>query len=156
MFLGRVDGELDSDRSTRGEVARVIRELRPDVVLGHDPWKRYRLHPDHRNAGLLTCDAIVAARDPHFHPEHELAHHRPRALLLWEADQPSHAEDVAATADRKLHALEAHQSQFESTMLAVDDEQLGAFRTRVRDRLADLGAPHGFAAAEVFALITDL
>jgi hypothetical protein len=41
-------------------------------------------------------------------------------------------------------------------MLAVDDEQLGAFRTRVRDRLADLGAAHGFAAAEVFALITDL
>jgi LmbE family N-acetylglucosaminyl deacetylase len=156
VFLGRVDGELDSDRATRGEVARVIRRLRPEVVLGHDPWKRYRLHPDHRHAGLLTCDAIVAARDPHFHPEHGLAPHRPRALLLFEADQPAHVEDVAATIERKLHALEAHQSQFESTMKAVDDEQLAAFRTRVRDRLADLGAPHDFAAAEVFALITDL
>jgi LmbE family N-acetylglucosaminyl deacetylase len=155
-FLGRVDGELDSDRATRGEVARVIRRLRPDIVLGHDPWKRYRLHPDHRNAGLLTCDAIVAARDPHFHPEHELAPHRPRALLLWEADQPAHVEDVTATVGRKIHALEAHRSQFESTMKAVDDEQLAAFRARVHDRLADLGAPHDFPAAEVFALITDL
>jgi LmbE family N-acetylglucosaminyl deacetylase len=151
-----VDGELDSDRATRGEVARVIRRLRPDIVLGHDPWKRYRLHPDHRNAGLLTCDAIVAARDPHFHPEHELAPHRPRALLLWEADQPAHVEDVTATVGRKIHALEAHRSQFESTMKAVDDEQLAAFRARVHDRLADLGAPHDFPAAEVFALITDL
>ena len=65
-----------SSRATaalRGEVARVIRELRPDVVLGHDPWKRYRLHPDHRHAGLLACDGIVAARDPHFFPEHGLA-----------------------------------------------------------------------------------
>ena len=51
--------------------------LRPDVVLGHDPWKRYRLHPDHRHAGLLVCDGIVAARDPHFFPEQGLAHHRP-------------------------------------------------------------------------------
>ena len=73
----------------------MIRELRPDVVLGHDPWKRYRLHPDHRNAGLLVCDAIVAARDPHFLPEHGLAPHRPSALLLWEADEPNHVEDVS-------------------------------------------------------------
>jgi LmbE family N-acetylglucosaminyl deacetylase len=156
VFLGRVDGELDSDRVTRGEVARAIRRLRPDVVLGHDPWKRYRLHPDHRHAGLLVCEAIVAARDPHFHPEHGLAPHRPSSLLLWEADRPAHVEDVSTTVDRKLAALEAHQSQFESTMKAADDEQLAAFRARVRARLGDLGAPHGFAAAEVFALITDL
>ena len=156
VFLGRLDGELESDRTTRGDVARVIRQLQPEVVLGHDPWKRYRLHPDHRHAGWLVCDAIVAARDPHFHPEHGLAPHRPSALLLWEADQPTHAEDVTGTVDAKLAALEAHRSQFVSTMKAVDDEQLAAFRLRVRDRLAELGAPHGFAAAEVFALLTDL
>jgi LmbE family N-acetylglucosaminyl deacetylase len=156
VFLGRVDGELESDRTTRGDVARVIRQLQPEVVLGHDPWKRYRLHPDHRHAGWLVCDAIVAARDPHFHPEHGLAPHRPSALLLWEADQPTHAEDVTATVNIKLAALEAHRSQFVSTMKAVDDEQLAAFRLRVRDRLTELGAPHGFAAAEVFALLTDL
>jgi LmbE family N-acetylglucosaminyl deacetylase len=156
VFLGRVDGELESDRTARGDVARVIRQLQPEVVLGHDPWKRYRLHPDHRHAGWLVCDAIVAARDPHFHPEHGLAPHRPSALLLWEADQPTHAEDVTATVNVKLAALEAHRSQFVSTMKAVDDEQLAAFRLRVRDRLAELGAPHGFAAAEVFALLTDL
>jgi LmbE family N-acetylglucosaminyl deacetylase len=53
----------------RGRVAEVIRRLRPDVVLGHDPWKRYRLHPDHHAAGRLCVDGIVAARDPFFHPE---------------------------------------------------------------------------------------
>jgi LmbE family N-acetylglucosaminyl deacetylase len=156
VFLGHVDGELGCDRATRGDVARVIRNLRPAVVLGHDPWKRYRLHPDHRNAGVLVCEAIVAARDPHFHPEHGLEPHRPSTLLLWEADQPSHVEDVTTTVERKLFALEAHESQFESTMHAVDDDQLDAFRARVVARLAELGAPHGFAAAEVFAAITDL
>ena len=49
-------------------VVAVIRRARPDVVLTHDPWKRYRLHPDHRAAGFLVLDAIVAARDPHFFP----------------------------------------------------------------------------------------
>lgn len=155
-FLGRVDGELAADRATVGEVARVIRLLRPDVVLGHDPWKRYRLHPDHRHAGFLVCDAVVAARDPHFFPEHDLVHHRPSALLLWEADEPNHVEDVGDHVATKLAALEAHETQFESTMHALDEAALASFRARIRDRLAELGRPHGVAAAEIFRLLSDL
>ncbi|MEM1332905.1 MAG: PIG-L deacetylase family protein [Actinomycetota bacterium] len=155
-FLGQVDGELDSGLEARGAVARVIRELRPQIVLGHDPWKRYRLHPDHRHAGLLAVEGIVASRDPHFFREQGLEHHRPDALLLWEADEPNHVEDVSAGIDGKLAALEAHESQFESTMKAVDDAELAAFRDRVRQRLADLGQPFGLAAAEVFRLIDSL
>lgn len=156
VFLDHVDGELDSSLEVRSQVARVIRELRPEVVFGHDPWKLYRLHPDHRHAGLLACEAIVAARDPHFYREHQLPHHRPAALLLWEAERPNHVEDVSAFVDRKLAALEAHVSQFESTMKATDESQIEAFRDRVRLRLAELGQPHGVAAAEVFRLMTDL
>jgi hypothetical protein len=156
VFLGHTDGELESSLSIRGEVARWIRRLQPEVILGHDPWKRYRLHPDHRHAGLLACEGIVAARDPHFFRDHGLAPHRPVALLLWEADEPNHVEDVTATVDVKLRALEAHASQFESTMKAVDDQQLDAFRTRIRARLAELGAAHGLGGAEVFRRITDL
>lgn len=155
-FLGYVDGELESDLAARSRVARIIRELRPDVVLGHDPWKRYRLHPDHRHAGLLACDGIVAARDPHFFPEHGVPHHRPEALMLFEADAPDHVEDVTHFVDRKLDALEAHESQFESTMHAVDEHELAQFRTRIADRLRSLGAPYGLDAAEVFKLIDDL
>ncbi|HEY4333723.1 MAG TPA: PIG-L deacetylase family protein [Ilumatobacteraceae bacterium] len=155
-FLGQVDGELDSTLALRGEVARCIRTVRPDVVLGHDPWKRYRLHPDHRHAGLLACDGVVAARDPHFFREHGLAHHRPSLLLLWEADEPDHVEDVTDFVGVKLAALEAHASQFESTMHATSQDQLAGFEARIRTRLADLGASHGFGAAEVFKRIADL
>lgn len=155
-FLGYVDGELDSGLEQRGEVARVIREIRPQVVLGHDPWKRYRLHPDHRHAGLLACEGIVAARDPHFFKEHGIAHHRPDALLLWEADEPDHVEDVSKHVETKLHALLAHESQFESTMKAVDDAELDRFRSRITERLAGLGSAHGMGPAEVFKLISSL
>ncbi|MDP2293739.1 MAG: PIG-L deacetylase family protein [Actinomycetota bacterium] len=156
VFLGQVDGELEHSLALRGEVARVIRQLRPQVVLAHDPWKQYRLHPDHREAGILACDGVVAARDPHFFKEHGLAHHRPETLLLWEAEVPDHVEDVTGFVDAKLFALEAHESQFESTMKAVDPEQLAGFRTRIRARLAGLGEPYGVAAAELFKRISDL
>ena len=108
----------------------------------------------------MACEGIVAARDPHFFREQGLAAHRPTALLLFEADQPDHVEDVGgddgAHLARKLAALEAHTSQFESTMKAVDDDQLVDFRRRITARLAGLGAPFGYASAEVFKLITDL
>jgi LmbE family N-acetylglucosaminyl deacetylase len=155
-FLSVPDGELTSDPATVERVVRVIRELRPEAVLSHDPWKQYRLHPDHRAAGYLVCDAVVAARDPHFFPGQQLTHHRPRALMLWEAQVPAHVEDVSGFVDRKIDALEAHRSQFESTMHAVDEGQLEAFRARIRTDLTRLGAPFGFAAAEVFALVRDL
>lgn len=155
-FLGYVDGELESSLKVRGEVAKTIREIRPEVVLGHDPWKLYRLHPDHRHAGLLACEGIVASRDPHFFREQGLDHHRPEVLLLWEAERPDHAENVSAFVDVKLDALSAHESQFESTMNAIDDAQLAAFDTRIRSRLAELGRPHAMESAELFKLIRDL
>ncbi|MCU1394648.1 MAG: family deacetylase [Ilumatobacteraceae bacterium] len=155
-FLEQIDGELDSGLAMRGEVARCIRTVRPDVVLGHDPWKRYRLHPDHRHAGLLACEGIVAARDPHFFREQGLAPHRPDTLLLWEADEPDHAEEMFEFLSVKITALEAHQSQFESTMHAVDDDQLGSFRRRLLDRVVGLGEPLGLRGAEVFKRIDDL
>ena len=159
VFLGRVDGELESGPEPRRQVASWIRTLRPDVVLGHDPWRRWRLHPDHRHAGWLTVDGIVAARDPHFFPELGLAPHRPDALLLFEADDPDHAEDTAGFEGAVATALEAFASQYETTLdlpPEPGDADLARLRTWVADKLAEAGADAGLASAELFKLIDDL
>ncbi len=159
VFLGWTDGELESGLRQRWEIAYWIRRLRPDVVLGHDPWKRWRLHPDHRHAGLLAVEGIVAARDPHFFPEQELAHHRPSELLLWEADEVDHLEDVDGFVERKVAALLEHRSQFVTTH-AIDDpddtEQRSAFAAEVTERLASFGALAGLDVAEGFKRIDRL
>ncbi len=159
VFLGWPDGELESGVRQRWEVAYWIRALRPDVVLGHDPWKRYRLHPDHRHAGFLAVDGIVAARDPHFFPEQQLAHHRPSALLLWEADEPDHVEDVTGHVDAKVAALLEHRSQFRSTHQIDDpdaEDQVQRFHRRISERLAEIGRAVGVAAGEAFKRIDRL
>jgi len=154
-FLGRVDGDLVADRDAVSEVALWIRRLRPDVLLGHDPWKRHRLHPDHHAAGRIVVDALVAARDPHFFKDHGVAHHRPTALLLFEADEAGHAEVVGARhVEAKIAALEAHRSQFESTMFVSADDagaEIDRFRRRIRDEAATAGRVVGRPAAELFA-----
>lgn len=158
-FLGEVDGELDASMALRARVAYEIRRVRPDVVLGHDPWRRYRLHPDHRHAGFLATDGIVAARDPHFFPDQGHPPHRPSALLLWEADEPNHVESIVGFTATKLEALLAHRSQHASTMrigAGGDPSEVSAFAARMADRQAAAGRPVGVSAAEAFRLLTDL
>ena len=161
VFLGWVDGELDSGLRQRWEVCHWIRSFAPDVVLGHDPWRRYRIHPDHRHAGLLTCEGIVAARDPKFFPEQHVAPHRPSALLLWEADEVNHVESFdEAALHAKLTALLHHESQYETTMrvdLATDtgDRHL-AFRLAVFAEAQNAGRLAGKESGEAFALLTSL
>jgi LmbE family N-acetylglucosaminyl deacetylase len=159
VFLGWHDGELEAGRAQQRQLAHWIRRLEPDVVLGHDPWRRYRLHPDHRHAGFLVTDGVVAARDSHFFPEPGLAPHRPTTLLLFEADEPDHVEDVGAHLETKVAALLAHRSQHRSTMDIedpADDRQVDRFRRRVADKAADHGRAVGVAYGEQFKAIRDL
>jgi len=159
-FLDWPDGELEAGATQRRQVCEAIRRVRPRVLLGHDPWRRYRLHPDHRAAGWLVTDGLVAARDPKFFEDMGLPAHRPDALLLWEADEPNHVEDVEGTAETKLSALLAHRSQYRSTLGIEDDEDPEAAQDRVRAnlfaQLARHGALAGLTAGEAFRLITDV
>ena len=159
-FGDAIDGELTTSRVSREVVCKVIRAVRPDVVLGHDPWKQYRLHPDHHAAGQLVIDAVVAARDPHFFPDAG-APHRPDKLLLFEAQVVDHHETLDdAAIQAKLDALLAHRSQWRSTMgigggAGPDDvqRQRDAFTARVRGDLTTLDDGR---LAEPFKLLTDL
>jgi LmbE family N-acetylglucosaminyl deacetylase len=149
ILLGATDGELAQAMSASQELhdqtVSIIRRLAPTVVLGHDPWRRYRLHPDHRAAGWLAVDACVAARDPHFLPH--LGHaHRPSWLMLFEADEPDHVEQAPPEAmDVKLSALLAHRSQWRSTMF-IDDTDDGTQRDAFADGIREAAAVIGSAA----------
>jgi LmbE family N-acetylglucosaminyl deacetylase len=158
--LGAVDGELAQTPAVRDTISAIIREVRPDVVIGHDPWKPYRLHPDHRHAGFLTVDALVAAREPHFFVETGAPPHRPERLLLFEAAEPDHVERIDTTLEIKIDALLRHRSQWRST-LGIDpdedvEEAVEAFRERIRTAAIADGALGGVALGEAFTLLEDL
>lgn len=155
-FLHAVDGELTPTRERIRDVCAMIRELQPEVVLAHDPWKRYRIHPDHRAAGWIALDAVVAARDHLFFEELGTPPHRPARVLLFEADEVHHLEDVSASVDTKIEALLCHRSQWKSTM-GIDPSgdvsvEHALFASRIRVGLTrDDGR-----CCEAFAEMTDI
>jgi LmbE family N-acetylglucosaminyl deacetylase len=157
-LLGFVDGELNHGLVARAAVCAVIRRTRPAVVLAHDPWPIRRIHPDHRHAGLLAIEGIVAARDPHFFPEQELPPHRPRLMMLFESEAADHVERVDGWIDRKTEALLRHRSQWRSTM-GIDDRpeaQQAAFAREQHDLAQAAGIRAGVRAGEAFRRIDDL
>lgn len=158
ILLGHPDGELQYSLRLREELALWIRRLRPQIVLTHDPWKRYMLHPDHRVTGWAVTDGVVAARDHLFFPHQltdEVDKHRPDWIFYWAAEEPDHWEDIAATFDRKVKALLCHSSQGASTMGGADegDEAAGAFEKRMREWAAGQGAAAGLDLAEAFKVV---
>lgn len=147
IFLRNNDGELEPTPALRAEIALYIRHFKPHLVFTHDPWKHYMLHPDHRAVGFAVIEGIVSARDHLFLPglgQIGITVWRPEALLLWGAEQPDYYEDVSAFVEQKIAALVEHHTQLDRS---------SEWQGFVRKRLAELGQPHGFAAAEAFKRI---
>jgi LmbE family N-acetylglucosaminyl deacetylase len=137
-------------------MCRQVRMKKPDVLLTHDPWQRYQLHPDHRATGTVALDGVVAARDPLFFPGQGLSPHRPGAVLLWSADAPDHAEPITTTIEAKIAALLCHSSQGTTTMgdAHAGADQRAAFTTRIREWAASAGEAVGHEMAERFKRLT--
>ena len=51
-FLDHGDGTLDDVLGLSAQIARVIREVRPDAIFAPDPWLAYESHLDHAVTGL--------------------------------------------------------------------------------------------------------
>jgi LmbE family N-acetylglucosaminyl deacetylase len=82
-------------------------------------------------------------------------------LLLWEADEPDHVENIEGFAKHKLDALLAHRSQFRSTMrisgpAGAESEELAAFVARLDEHHARAGALGSLMVAEAFKALRDL
>ncbi len=159
VFLDYIDGELHAGVKERDAIASWIRKLKPEVLLSHDPWKRYRLHPDHQNAGQLAIEGIVAARDPFFLTDSSLPPHRPSQLFLFEPEECDHLETTDGYEKKKLNALESHKSQYVSTMGITEGNEtkgLEDFRERIKEQLSTFGDLIGVGMAEGFKRITEL
>lgn len=147
-FLRYNDGEVEANLTLRRQIAQVIRDVRPHIVLSFDPWRPYQLHPDHRAVGTATIDAIIAARDHLFFPEQlndgvDIA--RVYEVYLFGAAEPDTWIDITDTIESKIQATLAHVSQIRT------DHSERAERHRARAR--EVGQAHGLAFAEAFKVL---
>jgi LmbE family N-acetylglucosaminyl deacetylase len=146
-FLGFMDGGLEVDLETRKAVTRVVRRVRPEVIVAPDPsrlWsgRGYINHWDHRQAGTLALCAVMpdAPSRPQFPELLEEGLEPFEVPNLWlSAEETDTYVDITKTIDLKLEALRAHVSQ------GVEDAE-----TWVRERAREFGQQAGVEYAEAF------
>lgn len=157
FFLNHTDTELVADQQLKEEIVRIIRTLRPRVVITMDPAFLYTPsfallgasfvnHTDHRAVATATMDAVFPlARDRLTFPLHVqegLQPHRTEELWFISFEQKQeHTIDITGSFDTKLKALAAHKSQF---------EDFARVKERVTKRAIALAEGESYNFAESF------
>ncbi|HTR69605.1 MAG TPA: PIG-L deacetylase family protein [Mycobacteriales bacterium] len=117
-FLGYPDGRVEATLDLRRDLARIIRDVRPQRLVAQSPerhWSRLPAsHPDHRAAGAATLDAMYPdARNPFAFAESlgDVEAWAVAETWIIASERVNHYVDVTAQFERKKAALLEHKSQ---------------------------------------------
>jgi len=152
-WLDRPDGYLVPDIELRREVVRIIRRMKPDVLVTCDPqnlFPAYGLnHPDHRAAGQVVLDAVFpAAGNAAYFPElitEGYRPHMPKEIWCSLTHQPNVVLDVTDMWPTKMDAILKHSSQI------ADVEK---FMERMRSRRTEASTDQDPRFEEAFRLLS--
>jgi LmbE family N-acetylglucosaminyl deacetylase len=115
ILLGYPDGFTSESSELRGQIVRLLRLHKPDVVITWDGFRGSFNHRDHRNVGIATMDAVYPiVRDRLFYQHHEddgLDSHQVNEVLLAGAADPNYTVDVTEHWEKKVDAILCHTSQ---------------------------------------------
>lgn len=112
--LDNHDGQLMPTLEVRLQIIKKIREWNADIVIAPRPND---YHPDHRYTGVLVQDAAYMVAVPNIAPETPALKKNPVFLYFQDRFQrpnPFRADvavDISAVFDKKISALDAHESQ---------------------------------------------
>ncbi len=155
VFWGLPDGFLEESHELRGMVVRIIRDLRPDLMITWDGHRPGFNHTDHRVIGRVVRDALFpAAHDPLYYPEHGdagLGPHRTAEVLLAGAQDPDLHVDIGSYLQQKADAILCHTSQIDGrTRNQIMENWLGK---DVKKRMRETRKRTGYDHAESFRRI---
>jgi LmbE family N-acetylglucosaminyl deacetylase len=115
IFLGYPDGFTNVDDDLRGQIVRLLRIHRPDVVITWDGFRGSFNHRDHRYCGIAVADALYpAVRDRLYFEAHEadgLEQHQVNEVLLFGAADGDYEVDITDHWETKIDAILCHASQ---------------------------------------------
>jgi LmbE family N-acetylglucosaminyl deacetylase len=147
-WIGYPDEFLFNDAATRLRFIDLVREVRPDLILCHDPENDY--HPDHTTSGRIVWDTHVMVTVPNIVTDHPPCAKIPEIIYMDTIGGvnfiPNRYVDISADIEDKRKMLGCHKSQehYMSSMYGVTT--IGMMETFSRMR----GFQCGCAFAEGF------
>jgi len=150
--LGLSDGHVFADDESRKKLVRILRRLKPKLILTHqdgDP------HPDHNHIVQLVRESARLASMRKYDEETGdekikvpiVAHN-----VFSRRVQPSFIVDISGFLEEKMAAIRAHKSQFYNPDSTEPETRLTTkeFLTDLESRSRYFGSMIGVAAGEPF------
>ena len=152
VSLGHSDGELEDVDDFRRELVRQIRQVRPDVVVCPEPYrKNLAWHRDSRITGQVTLDAVFPCARDHLHFEElwrdeGLEPHKTGTVLFWGTETPDTFVDIGDTMGVKAKAVRASGTR----LAGRSDEDVSTFLEQFgQEGAGDSGATYGEAFRKI-------
>jgi bacillithiol biosynthesis deacetylase BshB1 len=142
------DGAVENTHENRVKIARVIRCLRPELVIL--PYWNAR-HPDHYKCADLGYEACFYAGLTKFDAESGVAPHRPFKIIyasLYADVRPSFVVDITDQFDTRFESLMAYKSQYEDQ---VEGSSIFVPQQEIRARMDAMASHYGALAGVRYA-----
>ena len=140
-FMDKPDGSLGDIPALAGEIAALIRTIRPDVLFCPDPWALYEAHQDHVVTGRAAAQAFISSALARYPRGTDTDPWQCAAIGFYFTQAPNTVVDVTDTFEAKFAAMALHRSQ-------LNEELLEMYRTYFTMRGQMLAQGRGFALGE--------
>lgn len=150
-WLGYPDAGDYSEVAVQQDVIRVIRQLRPDLVVTVDPSLPYEAHPDHLRCGRAASAAVLLYNLPQIRTDPGIdAAFTPYPIggiaYFHTANPNAYVEVSQEDWTRRWDAIACHKSQ-------VDEATLATYRFYFELKARQHGQAAGCELAEAFRVL---
>jgi LmbE family N-acetylglucosaminyl deacetylase len=126
-FLGHPDGAVEYGLKLRRDLARTLRRLRPEIVIGMNfdlTWGDggHVNHVDHRAVGLGTLDACRDAANEWMFTDLGGPWNGVKAIYIHGATTPTHYVDVTSTIEAGVSSLREHRAYIQALGTEFDPD----------------------------------
>lgn len=148
-FLEHGDGTLSDVLGLSVEIARVIRQVKPEAVFAPDPWLNYESHLDHVVTGRAAANGFLMSGRAHLQGCADTRPYAASAIGYYFTARPNTVIDITDRFERKFEAIALHDSQ-------MDPQTLAMYRVYFEMKGKELATGKNFALGEGLKVLSPL
>ncbi|MEM1510445.1 MAG: PIG-L deacetylase family protein [Candidatus Bathyarchaeia archaeon] len=126
FFLGypNHDVTFELEKELKEKFIRIIRKVKPDIVMTYDPYAPYEPNPDHRTVAFAAYDAVTFSHHHLECPQHleeGLDTHIVKEIWFFNSPNANLDIDISDVIWIKVKAIAAYKSQIEAMIEEVKE-----------------------------------
>lgn len=118
-FLDYQDGTLNDIYKLSGDIAEIVRTVKPDFIFCPDPWLQYEAHQDHVITGKAAAQCFITSWLHEYPLGTKTLPHKVKGIGFYFTSKANTVVDISNTFDLKMKAMACHKSQFDKMTLTL-------------------------------------